>query len=149
MCSVRGGVVVMAAFQMLFMTSDVVVLGATLPDTISGFDYQISPTNASCVLVVRADGTWTCTGTAGGTWLTGGGTGSDYEVRLTTVSGTAPLGTLGAWLALSGNQTWSLTETRNGFYSKSFSGTLEIRMAASPNTVFDSASVSMDVIVEM
>lgn len=139
----------MAAFQMLFMTSDVVVLGATLPDTISGSDYQISPTNASCVLNVKADGTWSCTGTAGGTWLTGGGTGSDYEVRLTTVSGTAPLGTKNVWLSLSSNNIWSLTEANNGNFSKSFDGTLEIRMAASPNTVFDSASVSMDVIVEM
>lgn len=124
---------------------------ASLPTTMTGGEFAISTADASATLAVNAAGGWTLTGGGSGTWLTGGGSGSNYDVRLsqTSSSGNAIGGTLATWLNLASNRTWTLVENRNGFYSSEFIGTLEIRLAASPFTVLDSSTVTINCDVEV
>jgi hypothetical protein len=123
-------------------------LSATLPASMTGNDFAISTADANVYLYINSDGTWSMTGGGSGTWKNGG-TGSDYQVRMTLSTGTMSFGTLGTWTTISANQTWRVSETRNGFYETAFTGTLEIRLAAAPNTVLDSCSVSMTATVEI
>jgi hypothetical protein len=125
------------------------LLGATLPASISGNDVAISPSDAVVTLAVNAAGGWTCTGGGTGTWKDGG-TGADYDVRMTTISGTLSSGgPAGSWLNLASNRTFTRNETRNGFFSSTYQGTLEIRLAASPFTVLDSCTVTLTAEVEI
>lgn len=131
-----------------------VTLAASLPASFSMFDFAISPTNALTSLLVNNDGTYeTYVGgflQDSGTWKTGSGTVGDYQVRLTKTSGNNPTGSaLATWITLSSSAAWYINETRDGYYSNAFTGTLEIRMTASPNTVLDSASVTMQAEVEI
>jgi hypothetical protein len=79
-------------------------------------------------------------------WKIGGGEGADYEVRWTNTSGTLSTGTAGTWLSLSSNRQFLVLF--NGTGVKSCTGTVEIRMAAAPNTVFDSASITITAVGE-
>lgn len=79
-------------------------------------------------------------------WL-GGGNASDYEVRVTKTSGPsfeAGSSATDTWLSLAASNvyTWSTApRTANGITTITF--TIEIRMAASPNTVLATASVTL------
>jgi hypothetical protein len=68
------------------------------------------------------------------------GLGSSYEVRATLQSGTTPSGTLGTWLSISTNPTWSLTATSGT--AKNCDLLIEVR----PNggAVLDSATYSLN-----
>ena len=126
-------------------------LGASLPASITDSKLAISTADASVTLTVNSNGTWAGNGdfAPSGTWQVGG-TAADYEVRLTLSSGTTPSGSdMATWLSCGTTRSWSITETRNGYYTTSFTGTLEIRMAASPQTVFATSSVSLEAVVEV
>lgn len=126
-------------------------LGANLPSSITDSALAISTANASVTLTVNSNGTWAGNGdlSPSGTWQVGG-TAADYEVRLTLSTGTAPAGSaMATWLSCGTTRSWRITETRDGYYTTSFTGTLEIRMAASPQTVFATSSVSLEAVVEV
>jgi hypothetical protein len=125
------------------------LLASLLPGSISGNQLKISPTDAVVTMTLSSAGTWTCTGGGSGTWQSGGAA-SDYEARLTTVSGTLSSGdATGSWLGLGTTRNWTRNETRNGFFSSLYTGTLEVRMAASPFTVLSSTSLSLLAEVEV
>jgi hypothetical protein len=105
-----------------------------------------SPTNAAAGVRVTTDGfMYTLRGTSYvqiEQWLLGG-TVAEMECRWTNTSGTLSSGTAGSWLPCSSNQEFSVAYTPNTPGSTACTGTLEIRMAASPNTVLASASYSL------
>lgn len=80
--------------------------------------------------------------TAIDTWLDSG-LNSDFEVRATLASGDTPTGTLNTWQACSSDRSWSVSATGGGGAVKSCVLTIELRDAASPNTVRDSASITL------
>jgi hypothetical protein len=45
------------------------------------------------------------------TWLTGGGTNADYEIRWTIISTTPTTGVTGTWINMSVGEDWSLQAT--------------------------------------
>lgn len=63
-----------------------------------------------------------------GEWLLSG-SASDYQARMTTVSGTLSSGTAGSWLALSSTRDW-VKSRLNPAGSVSYVGTLEISLIA-------------------
>lgn len=76
-------------------------------------------------------------------WIDAVNPNTAYEVRATYVSGTVPTGTLSTWLACSSVNDWSLNSgTLNVVYSCVL--TIEIRMAASPNTVLATQNITID-----
>lgn len=84
-------------------------------------------------------GTWTTSDGGSGTWQSGG-LNSDYEARVTMVTGTLSSGTANSWLPLSTSRTWSRSGTSGGDRACSF--TLEIRKA-SDGTVLSTTSVTL------
>jgi hypothetical protein len=78
------------------------------------------------------------------TWLDAGYSPADYQIRATLVSGNAPTGSsLGTWLSLSTNRTWSLTDPAGSSGSKTCKVKLEIRDAGGDNTIRDTATYTM------
>jgi hypothetical protein len=76
------------------------------------------------------------------TWLNSG-SAADYEVRVTETGGDGlTSGTVNTWLTLASNQEWAREETVSGISSTAVF-TVEIRLAASPFTVLDSASITL------
>ncbi len=122
---------------------------ASTPDFNIG-DFAISPSDASCAFYLRANGQWQVWAGGSiqstGTWLTGGGTGGNYEGRLTITSGTSG-GTHNTWLLLSSDRSWSWSETRNGFYTTAMGGHLELRVAS--GATLDNSSFAVDCSVEV
>ena len=120
--------------MMHFMAGAVISL---LPATIDcALDY---PGVAS--LTLNSDGSWSATDGLSGVWQ-GGGVNSDYEARVTMVSGTLSAGTANSWLVLSSNRTWSRSGSAGGDTSCAF--TLEVRRA-SDGEVLTSTDVSLTV----
>lgn len=79
------------------------------------------------------------------TWLTGGAVG-DYQVRATLNSGTSPSGSaVGSWLACSSSRSWSISDSPGGAQTEC-ELTVEIRDAASPNTVRATATITITAI---
>lgn len=117
---------------------------ALLPGSITVTDIAFSPSTASANFALNSSGTYTCTGSiapANGTWLKGAGTGSDYEARLTATTGTFSTGTVGSWISLGTNRTWTVTQGSVG--SNSAEGTLEIRDAIS-GVVFTTCTLTLN-----
>lgn len=119
------------------------VLDAVVPA--GGYDSQTEGGLDLCSITFNSDGTWTVassTAPDSGTWKTGGGVGSDYQVRWTNTSGSLTSGTSGSWQTISGPITFSV-ETSGIPGGKSCTGTVEIRRTALPNDVFDSGSITI------
>lgn len=74
-------------------------------------------------------------------WLHSG-LNTDFEVRATLLSGDTPSGTLGSWLVCSSDNGW-LIQSDNGDGMAACSLTVEIRDAASPNTVRADNTISL------
>lgn len=78
---------------------------------------------------------------------------ADYQVRFVETfknqdSGATFSGTVDTWLSLSGSKTWYISQPTVGFRTNSWTGFLEIRMAASPFTIMSNCSISMSADVE-
>lgn len=71
------------------------------------------------------------------------GASSSFEARMSVVSGTIAGATTGSWLSLSTTRQWTCVKS-SGTGSNFAVGTLEIRMAASPFTVFATATISFE-----
>ena len=123
---------------------------ATLPGTITGSDLtgQGSGISASAILYMNyvngtgsQPGRWSVYLAAGNTttsnqiWLTGGGTGSDYDVKFDLLTGTLGGGSSAAatWFSLSTQPSWNVTRTASpGVVGTStVTGTLSFRDASS------------------
>lgn len=76
------------------------------------------------------------------------GSSSDYEARVTETGGSGLTGgsATSTWLGLGTSREWELTETIAGWSSTTYF-TVEIRIAAPPNTVLDSAAIEANAIV--
>lgn len=102
-------------------------ISATLPATLLVWDTDISPGTALASLTMNAAGTYTSVGNTNnvsGTWAIGGGA-SDYQFRLTVLSGTFGGASTGVWVGPSSSPTWNATQATTG--SNTAEGTLEIR----------------------
>lgn len=75
-------------------------------------------------------------------WWRLAGLSSDFEIRCTVVSGSVS-GTTGSWLALSTTRDWSIIDSSDNGEDVFAEITLEIRLAAPPNTVLTSANWTM------
>lgn len=127
-------------------------LGATL-NTVSWLDNAATPTNVASGIQIHSDGTVnrlkTSTYTDQYTWLTGSGANTDYEVRMTTTSGTLSSGdTLGVWHSLGTTRDFNRNNNSDTPSTQEYVGTLEIRMAAAPNTVLATATVTLTATVD-
>lgn len=74
-----------------------------------------------------------------GQWMLSG-TNSDYEARVTLISGRTPTGTIGSWVSLGSTQSWELSVS-SGFWASEF--IVEIRLASS-GAVLDTAAVTLN-----
>lgn len=105
---------------------------------------KISPTDASCAFRIAADGHWYSSETTAapttdrGLWCNPDSYAGDYEVRVTRTGGSETVFTsgpaLGSYTPASGNPTWRLTESTNGYASKNIIFTIDIRTIAGPGT---------------
>jgi hypothetical protein len=129
------------------------LVGAKTPPTARGAALPGSPyvyrSGASGTLTasfsVNSAGTYTSASDdsrPNGIWLTGTGTGTNYEIRATVVSG-SPTGTTGSWLALSSNRTWSVSVDGTSGLTETAELTLEIR-DASTLTVYTTSSLTLE-----
>ena len=104
--------------------------------------YGYSP----CGINFKSDGTvWvkeTGSYTQRYTWLTGTGTGSNYDIRVSNVTGdTYSTGTTDTWLSLGSDRTW--TRSDSVWADRQVWGLFEIR-DASTLTVLASATISLE-----
>lgn len=81
------------------------------------------------------------------TWLLSGSS-SDYEARVTETGGAGLTGgsATNTWLGLGTTREWELTEITSGWSSVT-NFDVEIRLAAPPNTVLDTASIELNAVV--
>ena len=81
------------------------------------------------------------------TWLLSGSV-TDYEIRFTVTSGDALTGgsASATWLGFGATREWELEEITSGGALTS-NCTVELRLAAPPNTVLDTATVQLNVLV--
>jgi len=144
------------SIQQMLLGDSAAALGATLNGATPYTDYNTSPGPAEAGFRVHSDGTFDYDQTIVWyneyTWLTGGGVNSDYEVRYSKTGGN---GTLGAgssanatWLACSTTRTWYITNSVASSL-KNYVGTLEIRMAATPNTVLATQTVTLEAALDL
>lgn len=109
----------------------------------------ITPTDATCSYSLNSTGSQTDSDGGNRNWITPTSNAGNYSARMTLNSGSAyTSGTVGAWLNLGTTRTWSLTESRNGVFSSSNSGTIEIRRD-SDSVVVASATITMLAEVEV
>ena len=81
------------------------------------------------------------------TWCTPTSEASNYEARVTLISGTTPSGSVGTWVALSSTRDWTIQETIPGDTDTS-SFTVEIRRTGT-TTVLDSATIDLSATVQL
>ena len=108
----------------------------------------VSPFTATANFRANASGSILVTATVGGetyTWLIGGGTSSNYSIRLTVASGTGPnesgSALVGTWLPLSVDYYWGLERTAVGNTNGTY--TIEIAETAVLSNILASASIFM------
>jgi len=116
----------------------------TLDPSYNASHTTITPTPASASWTLESDGDIAKTGAGAGDigdWIApkGAAPGS-YECRATLNSGDTPSGTLGSWLALTSNRTWSHTTSGPGVLTCEL--LIEIRLGT---TVLDSTTVTITV----
>lgn len=104
-----------------------------LPATLSVDDSVTDPTDALANLALETDGDIAFVKSSGGgllgDWIFPVIGVSNYEARMSTVSGSLTTGTAGVWQALSSNRTWGVSQNVVG--TNLYTGTLEIRHATS------------------
>jgi hypothetical protein len=76
------------------------------------------------------------------TWLLGGGTASNYDVRATLISGVLSSGTTGSWINCGTTSTWSVQNSAHNNSVKTAVILIEIRLTSS-GVVQDSANITI------
>jgi hypothetical protein len=82
------------------------------------------------------------------TWCTPTSEASNYEARVTLLSGTTPSGTVGSWVALSSTRDWTIQETVPGDTDTS-SIKVEIRRIGTTPTTPPSATIDLSATVQL
>jgi hypothetical protein len=82
------------------------------------------------------------------TWCTPTSEASNYEARVTLISGTTPSGTVGSWVALSSTRDWTIQETVPGDTDTS-SIKVEIRRIGTTPTTPPSATIDLTATVQL
>lgn len=131
----------------------ITALGASLPADLSHDSFAIAPSDASISLYFYTNGQYALkdgsSNVANGSWITSG-SASQFDIRLNKTSGETPWGhSVNTWHNVTSTVSWGITEGTDNYASTSFAGSVEIRMAASPYTVFDSASTNWSATVEV
>jgi hypothetical protein len=132
-----------------FFTAEVVSISANFVGGTS-----ISPTDCTVTYALRNNGNisrvFNGAITTIGTWLTPGTSAANYEVMATLSSGVSPTGGsgLGTWLSLASDQSWFLTNTLNGTFTRTCVLAVQIRRA-SDGVVMASASVTIEADVDV
>lgn len=104
-------------------------IGAVLPSAIVVTDRRIHPNASTASFTLNAAGTYTSVGNViapTGTWALYGGA-TDYQFRLTVITGTFSGASTGVWVGPSASPTWSLSIPVNTFNDLTSEGLLEIR----------------------
>lgn len=105
--------------------------------------FDSSPTTAVASYTINSTGTVTDhDSNVLESWLLGGGTASNYEVRATVVSGTLTSGTTGSWLSCGTTRTWAISNGARDNSTVTCVLTVQIRLA-STGIVQDSATVTL------
>lgn len=112
---------------------NVVASSIALPAATSATDLDNTPFpyDSTASFSLNSDGSFSYVGNVSGTagaWTVSQDNTANYEVQATMISGTFSTGTVGSWLRLNSNRTWSCTyfsSATPGF--KEASATLEIR----------------------
>ncbi len=106
-----------------------------------------APFAATVTFTANASGTIVVTATVNGetyTWLIGGGVNSDYSIRLTVTSGTAPnqagSALVSTWLPLGIAYFWGLTTTSGNLNNQC---TVEIAETATLTNILATGLISM------
>lgn len=119
---------------------------ALLPASITLLDVEFTPSTATASFALNSSGTYTCIADTinpgNGTWLKGTGTGSNYEARVTVITGAFTTGTVGSWISLGTNRLWTLDLATSGI--DSVASTVEIRDAVS-GVIFTSCALDLTV----
>lgn len=126
-----------------YSVAEVSIADETLTTTSAG--------SATCEIVYTSTGTITKTSDeplTDGNWMSGGGVASNYDIRVTPTFGTYSLGSdsTGVWLNLGSSRAWNVMRATPG--GKTCSATVEIREAAAPFTVLDTATVVLTATAE-
>jgi hypothetical protein len=82
------------------------------------------------------------------TWCTPTSEASNYEARVTLLSGTTPSGSVGTWVALSSTRDWTIQETTAGNTTTS-SIKVEIRRIGTTPTTPPSATIDLSATVQL
>ena len=92
----------------------------------------------------NANGTFTPNTGSAYLWKTGGGSGSDYEIQTSSIvdDGFSADPSAGSWVSLGTTRTFTRTSTAG--FQNSVTAVFKIRMAASPNTVLATATITLD-----
>ena len=119
--------------------------GDTFPlPTLNCLHGVASPSNANARLQLNANGDVEriqgASTTDIGDWISPKINMANYEVRVTTISGTLSVGTAGVFQTLAGTVQWGVTQS--GIGSNAYTGTLEIRRTGDTVILF-SAGISM------
>jgi hypothetical protein len=117
----------------------------TLAASYSVFANNTVPLNASASIEFQSDGDIITVGDLGsvdeGDWISPKASApGSYEIRATLVSGDTPSGTLGSWLALTSNRTWTNNKPGAAPGVRSCQLTIEIRLGS---TVLDTTTVDL------
>ena len=92
---------------------------------------------SSVTYSVNSNGT-----SSGGNWNSSASVGSSYEVKAVVASGQTPTGTIGSWLSLSSNRSWTLTDGTVNNVPANSTLTVSIRQAGSTTTL-DTATITL------
>jgi hypothetical protein len=107
---------------------------------INDSDFAIAPATALALNQILADGSVHEGGVDVGDLLTLGDPG-DVEIFVETVSGTVTTGTVDAWVAISGNPSWSLERLING--TSTYTATYRLRSATTGVVFFTGGNFSL------
>lgn len=129
---------------------------ASLQSNIYAGDLRTSGTSTAGVQFFST-GTYNTYGNDGGNsppasppavWLTGGGSGANYEIKFTPTTGSPNAGDVtGSWLSLSTTRSWGMSRSTLG--SISCFGTIEIRDAATLAVLASTNSGGVNLIAEI
>jgi hypothetical protein len=110
--------------------------------SLSNVSATISGTSTvSATYSVRSDGTVQTNGSFFENWISDPASAGNYEVQAVLSSGDTPSGTLGSYLALTSNRTWTLTNPISGT-TKACVLTVTIRKTGTA-TVLATATITM------
>jgi hypothetical protein len=97
---------------------------------------------ATAIYAVNADGTVSKNGSFFENWISSPSKAANYDVLATVSSGPSPTGTIGSWLQLNANRSWSLTNAGRDDSTLSCDLLIQIR-ERSTGTVKVSATVTL------